>query len=42
LLYRRGRGIPADKAEAIFWYRRAAAAGHLAAAAELKKLGVAQ
>jgi len=39
-LYRRGRGVAADKDKAIEYLRRAHAAGHPNAAKELQKLGV--
>jgi TPR repeat protein len=38
-LYRDGKGVPADRAQAIAWLKRAQAAGHEHAATVLEKLG---
>jgi TPR repeat protein len=38
-MYADGRGVARDMAEALAWYRKAAALGNESAKANLKKLG---
>lgn len=40
-MYKNGYGVPKDRAEAIKWYKKAAAQGNEAAKKELQKMGVA-